>query len=59
MAYKIMIDEDYETEGGITETIPVEFDGITYASRIEAWRAFWNSKDCDILVGYHVYVKEI
>ena len=58
MAYKIMIDEDYETEGGITETIPVEFDGIPYETRIEAWRAYWDSEDYSIL-GYHVYVKEV
>ena len=59
MAYKIMIDEDYETEGGITEIIPVEYDGITYETSTEAWNALWNSKDYDLIVGYHVYLKEI
>lgn len=59
MAYKIMYEDVYECEDGAKETIPVEYDGIKYNTRIEAWRAFWNSKDCDILVGYHVYVKEV
>lgn len=59
MAYKIMIDNDYMTDDGIMETIPVEYDGIKYNTRVEALKAFWNSKDCDILVGYHIYVKEV
>ena len=71
MKYKIMIDNEYNTEGGITESIQVEYDGITYNSRIEAWRAFWKSKDCNgkdcnmtgckdcNMTGCNVYVKEI
>lgn len=59
MAYKIMINEEYETEGGITESITVEYDGIAYESRIAAWRAYWASKDYPLTVGYHVYVKEV
>lgn len=61
MVYKIMIDNEYETEGGITESIPVEYDGITYESRIEAWRAYWESKHSKDkpVKGYHVYVKEV
>ena len=59
MAYKIMIDEEYNTEGSIVESIPVEYDGILYDTRIEAWRAFWNSEDYYIARNYHVYVKEV
>lgn len=59
MAYEIMIEEEYETEGGITESMPVEYDGIRYESRIAAWRAYWESKDYPLTVGYHVYVKEV
>lgn len=59
MAYKIIVEEDYKTEGGITETIPVEYDGIPYESRIEAWLAYRESKDYPLTVGCHVYVKEV
>lgn len=59
MGYKIMVNEDYETEGGIIERIPVEYDGILYESRIAAWRAFWDSMDYPDMVGYNVYVKEV
>lgn len=59
MKYKIMHDEEYETEDGATALIPVEYDGILYESRIAAWRAFWNSKDYPMMVCYHVYVVEV
>lgn len=62
MKYKIMYYEEYETEDGACATIPVEYDGIPYESRVAAWRAFWSSQEGRPLypdmVGYHVYVKE-
>lgn len=58
MAYKIMVNNDYNTEGGIKECIPVEYDGVLYNSRIEAWRAFWNSEDAK-QERDNVYVKEV
>lgn len=59
MAYKIMVDNEYETEGGISESIPVEYDGIVYESRIAAWRAFWKSEMSAVTDLSHVYVKEV
>lgn len=59
MAYKIMYYGEYETEDGVKATIPVEFDGIEYESRIAAWRAYWRSNEYPVMVGYHVFVKEI
>lgn len=58
MAYKIMYDDEYECEDGARETIPVEYDGVLYESRIVAWRAYWDSKPCNKSVD-HVYVKEV
>lgn len=58
MAYKIMVNNDYDTEGGIKECMPVEYDGVLYETRIEAWRAYWDSKDGN-KSDDHVYVKEV
>ena len=59
MAYKIMVDNEYKTEGGISESIPVEYDGILYESRIAAWRAFWKSETSTVTDLPHVYVQEV
>lgn len=59
MKYKIMYDEEYETEDGATALIPVEYDGIPYESRIAAWLAYWKSQKDSVMAGYHVYVMEV
>ena len=59
MAYIIMCNIDYETEGGIVESMPAEYDGYRYETLEEAERGLDELYQDPSYAGEYFYITEV
>lgn len=55
----IMCMMDYETEGGIIESMPAEYDGYRYETREDAERGLDELQSDPRFAGEFFYIKEV